>query len=134
MTIYGTALNWLSSQTLCSRLKPGNFCNLTEITSVDLTDAVGQVSIKGLTGDLGFNQTAPNRRRSYFDIFQYNEDAQLSQVGFWNISGVFLSSSALSWKALPENEGGNGDTGNSSTYVPLSSNPFPIIHGSHCSR
>lgn len=87
-------------------------------------DAVGQVGLKGLTGDLSFNQTAPNRRRSYFDIFQYNDNAQLSQVGFWNISGVYLSSSALSWKALPASEGGNSTTGSSSSYVPLSSN-FP---------
>lgn len=122
VTVYGTALNWLSSQTLCSRIQPGNYCNLTEITSVDLMDAVEQVGIRGLTGDLSFNQTAPNRRRSYFDIFQYDDQGDLSQVGFWNISGVYLSAPALSWKALPKSEGGNGDTGSSSTYVPLSSN------------
>lgn len=120
--MYGTALNWLSSQSLCSRLRPGNYCNLTEITSIQLTAAVGQVSVKGLTGDLSFNRTAPDRRRSYFDIFQYNQDGQLGQVGYWNISGVYLSASSLSWKALLKSQGGNGDEGTSSSYVPLSSN------------
>lgn len=131
--MYATALNWLSSQTLCKRLRGGNYCNLETISSLDLIASLSQISIKGLTGDLGFNQTNPNRRRAYFDIFQYNYTAALAQVGFWNITGSYLSSSSLGWKILPKSEGGNGmssqeispvaDPGeNSSSFVPLSSN------------
>lgn len=55
---------------------------------------------------------------SSFDVFQYNSTnitgqvkaaaaaeavvVEPSQVGFWNISGVFLSSSSLYWKTGKE--------------------------------
>ena len=130
MSVYTTALNWLYSPSLCQRIKGGDYCNTNEITSIDLLAAVTQVGIKGLTGDLSFNGTAPDRRRSYFDIFQYNSSGFPNQVGYWNITGVFLSADQLEWKALPKSEGGNGQGGNSSTYVPLSSRV--IVISSYC--
>ena len=145
MSVFANALNWLSSQTLCKRLLGGDFCGLTEITSVDLIESVSQVSFKGLTGDISFNNTNPDRRRSYFDIFQYNITGGINQVGKWNITGSFLSKSELGWKILPKNEGGSGNPknttsgqrlsgqaasapgagGDSSSFVPLSSSSSP---------
>jgi hypothetical protein len=139
--MFANALNWLSSQNLCTRLRGQNYCNLTEISSVDLIASVSQLSIKGLTGDLSFNNTNPDRRRSYFDIFQYNYTGQLNQVGIWNITGSFLSKSDLGWKILSKSQGGNGQPknttsgqaigephssppgagGHSTSFVPLSS-------------
>jgi hypothetical protein len=150
--VFANALNWLSSQSLCKRLQGGDFCNLTEISSVDLIDSVSQVSFKGLTGDISFNNTNPDRRRSYFDIFQYNITGQINQVGKWNITGSFLSRSELGWKILPKSQGGNGNPkssssgqrlsgqaaspagagGSSSSFVPLSSNSS--LMNSHCTR
>ena len=148
--MFANALNWLSSQSLCKRLLGGNFCNLEEISSVDLIDSVAQVSFKGVTGDISFNNTNPDRRRSFFDIFQYNITGQINQVGIWNITGAFLSKSELGWKILPKSEGGNGNPknttsgksmsgqaasppgagGDSTSFVPKSSN-YHLINSYH---
>lgn len=61
-TVYSNALNTITNNKTCSRLVGGDFCNLTELTSSQLLAAAIQSGLKGLTGDVSFNRTNPDRR------------------------------------------------------------------------
>lgn len=120
-TAYGTALNWLTSPTLCQRLQSNttDFCEAEDITSANLVAALKQISFNGLTGNVNWNGTAPNRRRSVIDVFQFNATGNVNQVGFWNNTGPFLGADLLRWKALPKSQGGNGQNVTSTSTAVL---------------
>lgn len=61
-TVYANALNFIINPSSCTRLIGGDFCNLTELTSQQLLQASIQAGFKGLTGDVSFNRTNPDRR------------------------------------------------------------------------
>ncbi len=86
----------------CSQFKDGTFCNRSIIASSDILYAIPQLSFNGLTGVIAFNQTRPDRRRSFLDIYQYNSEAIPHQVGFWNLTGPYYSKSLLVFKTYPQ--------------------------------
>ena len=63
-TVYSNALNSITNNNTCSRIIGGNFCNLTELTSSQLLQAAIQSGFRGQTGDVSFNRTNPDRRRT----------------------------------------------------------------------
>ena len=62
-TVYANALNFLTTSN-CVRLSGGDYCNLTELTSETLFIAAAQSGFRGQTGDISFNRTNPDRRRT----------------------------------------------------------------------
>jgi len=85
----------------CGTFKVGPWCNRSIIASSDILQAIPQLSFQGLTGVIAFNQTRPDRRRSFLDLYQYNAVAIPSQVGFWNLTRPFYSQSLLVFKTYP---------------------------------
>lgn len=61
-TVYSNALNTIINNKTCGRIIGGDYCNLSELTSTQLLNAAIQSGFKGLTGDVSFNRTNPDRR------------------------------------------------------------------------
>lgn len=85
----------------CGQFKYGPWCNRSIIASSDILQAIPQLSFNGLTGAIAYNQTRPDRRRSFVDIYQDNAQGVPHQVGFWNLTGPFYAQSLLVFKTYP---------------------------------
>ncbi|OIR56251.1 MAG: uncharacterized protein A8A55_3003, partial [Amphiamblys sp. WSBS2006] len=89
----------------CTDLRTKNFCGLKTVTSYDLLLAVREISYRGETGPIQFSG-APFRRKSTFDIFQYDREGRLRRVGEWDVDGTNILRDNLRFKtgSVPESE------------------------------
>lgn len=99
VNVFATTLDKMINN--CGQFPVGSWCNRSIIASSDILQAIPQLSFRGLTGVIAFNQTRPDRRRSFLDLYQYNAAAVPHQVGFWNLSGPFYAKSLLVFKTYP---------------------------------
>jgi ABC-type branched-subunit amino acid transport system substrate-binding protein len=67
-TVYSNALNSIINPKTCGRLIGGDYCNLTELTSIQLLNSAIQSGFRGLTGDVSFNRTNPDRRSTSYSV------------------------------------------------------------------
>ena len=94
MLVFANAIQQLRFR--CSKLAGLSDCN---VNGPNIVKTAKQITTDGFTGPIAFDENGDRSEHTVIiNVYQYNDEAVASQVGYYNQSVVYISKPLLQWK------------------------------------